>query len=358
MSFRVRRASTRAWRRGRDLRLAFVGFGGVGQRFAKLLLGPYGRILRKEGVSISVVGISTARHGSAVRASGLFLPDALERVRAGVSLQSMHKGPALRSQREFLGRVPAHVLIELTPLNPVDGEPGLSHVRAALSLGMHVVTANKGPVAFARRRLLRLAGRQGRRFLHESAVMDGQPIFNLAEHCLPGCRIEGFRGLLNSTTTRILTRMEQGVSFDAALRSAQKVGVAEAEPRNDIDGWDAALKACVLANALMGADVRPAQVQRRGIGRIKAVTVKAALKRNRRVRLIARAAREGRTVKVRVRPETLPADDVLVSRGADGVLLLKTDLMGEVGLWEGAGGVDQTAYGLLADLLTLIRDTN
>jgi len=339
--------------RPRTLRLAFVGFGSVGRRFAELLGGPYGKILRRSGLSTRVVGVATARHGSAIDARGLAVHEVLERVRAGVSLEPMHRGRPVRSNLEFIGRVPAHVLFELTPLDPRRGQPALTHVRAALSIGMHVVTANKGPVAFARRRLLRLAERQGRRFLHEDAVMDGLPIFNLVERCLPGCRVEGFRGLLNSTTTRILSSMERGVSFADALRAAQQAGVAEADPANDIDGWDAALKACVLANALMDADVRPDQVERRGIRRLRLKSVQAASGRGRHVRLIARARRENRKVHIRVAPEAVPAGDLLVSRGADGVLVLQTDLMGEVGLWEGAGGVDQTAYGLLADLLAL-----
>ena len=109
---------------------------------------------------------------------------------------------------------------------------------------------------------LRLAERRGRLFLHEGAVMDGMPLFNAVERCLPGARVLGFRGLVNSTTTRILSRMEEGVPFDDALREAQAAGVAEADPRHDLEGWDAAVKACALANALMGADVRPAQVER------------------------------------------------------------------------------------------------
>lgn len=348
------RASARGARL-RPLRLAFVGFGNVGRAFAERLPGPYARVLRAAGVRARVTGIYTARHGAALDPAGLPLGRALRLVRGGRPLDGLHRGRPLASALDFISRVPADVLIEISPLAPASGEPATAHVRAALRRGLHVVTANKGPVAFAHRRLLRLARRRGRLFLHEGAVMDGMPVFNLVERCLPGARILGFRGLVNSTTTRVLTRMEQGASFDQALREAQAAGVAEADPRHDLEGWDAAVKACALANALMGADVRPGQVERRGITAVTPEDVRGARDGGRRLRLIARGTRRGGRVQVRVAPEAVPADDVLVSAGADGVVVLETDLMRDVGLWEGAGGVDQTAYALLSDLVAVAR---
>jgi homoserine dehydrogenase len=337
----------------RSLRIALLGFGRVGRRFAELLLGPYGRILRQRGFEPLVTGIATGRHGIALDAAGLPLKACLSLVKKGASLGSLHQGRSLPTPVDFIRKVPADVLVEITPLEPRTGEPALTHVRTALSRGLHVVTANKGPVAFGRGQLLALAQRKGRFFLHEGTVMDGTPIFNLAEHCLPGVRVLGFRGLLNSTTTRILSRMEEGLSFEEALREAQAAGVAEADPRNDLDGWDAAVKGCVVANALMGAQVTPPDVKRKGIAGISGDDLRRAICVGRRLRLIVRGRRVGRKVAVSVVPETLEIDDLLVSGGADGVLVLETDLMGEIGIWEGAGGVDQTAYALLADVVRI-----
>ncbi len=342
-------------REPRVLRLAFIGFGNVGRAFAERLSGPYARVLRAHGARALVTGIFTARHGLAIDARGLSMARVRSLLAAGRSLDALRRGPACGSALEFIARVPADVLVEISPLVPSSGEPAVSHVRAALRRGLHVVTANKGPVAFARRALVNLARRRQRLFLHEGAVMDGMPVFNVVERCLPGARILGFRGLLNSTTTRILSRMEQGVTFDAALGEAQAAGVAEADPRHDLEGWDAAVKACALANALMGADVRPAQVERRGILGVTPADVRAARAAGGRLRLIARGTRQARAVRVQVRPEVVASDDVLVSAGADGVVVLQTDLMREVGLWEGAGGIDQTAYALLSDLVAIAR---
>jgi homoserine dehydrogenase len=257
--------------------------------------------------------------------------------------------------RDFISRVPADVLIEISPLDPRRGEPATRHVRTALRRGLHVVTANKGPVAFARRSLLGLARRRRRLFLHEGAVMDGTPIFNLHERCLPGTRVLGFRGVLNSTTTRILSRMEEGVAFADALGEAQAAGVAEADPRNDIDGWDAAVKGCAIANAIMGADLRPRDVHRQGISSVSMAAVRRARTAGERIRLVVRARRQGRSVRLSVAPERLAIGDLLVTPGADGILVLETDLMREIGIWEGPGGVDQTAYALLSDLVAVAR---
>ena len=339
----------------RTLRIGMVGFGHVGRRFAELLPGPYGRVLRAEGVRLSITGIATARHGIAVDARGLALGRCLSLVRAGRSIEALDRGRSATSVAAFVRHVPADVLIEISPLDPRRGEPATSHVRAALSRGLHVVTANKGPVAFARGRLAGLARRRGRLFLHEGAVMDGAPVFNLVERCLPGARILGFRGVLNSTTTRILSAMETGRTALEALREAQAAGVAEADPRMDTDGWDAAVKGCALANALMGASVRPARVRRTGIAGIKTSQALRALRAGRRIRLVVRGRRRGKAVLVSVAPEAVPVGDVLVSPGCDGVVVLETDLMREIAVWEGAGGVDQTAYALLSDLVAIAR---
>ena len=338
-------------RRLRPLRLALIGFGNVARRFAELLGGPYGRVLRGAGVRVRVTAIATGRHGLAVDPRGLPLGRALELVRAGQSLAPLHRGQPVATTRALVATAPYDVLIELSPLEPLTGEPATAHVAAALRLGRHVVTANKGPVAHAAGRLGALARRRGVRFLHEGAVMDGFPVFNLAGRCLRGVEVRAFRGVLNATTTRILSRMETGVPFDVALAEAQAAGVAEADPAFDLDGWDAAVKACALANALMGAALRPAEVERVSVREVTPQAVARAALEGKRWRLVARARREGRRVTARVAPEELPLGDLLVSDGADGVLVLDTDLMGEVGLWEGAGGVDQTAYAVLSDLL-------
>jgi homoserine dehydrogenase len=340
----------------RDLRLALVGFGHVGRRFAELLTGPYARILRDAGVRPVLTGVATAHHGIAVDAAGLDPRRCLAALRAGGSLDSLHRGRPLTTSLEFVRRVPADVLLEVTPLDPQHGKPATAHVAAALRRGLHVVTANKGPVAFALRALRALARRRRRFFLHEGAVMDGTPVFNLKERCLEGARVLGFRGTLNATSNHILSTLEAGRTFREALSEAQAQGIAEADPSHDIEGWDAAVKGCALANALMDASVRPAQVRRRGIVGLGIRDVQRALRLGRRLRLVVRGRRDGARVRVSVGPEEVPLGDPLAVGGPDAVLLLDTDVMGEIGVVERGMALDQTTYALLSDLLRVARE--
>jgi homoserine dehydrogenase len=302
-----------------------------------------------------VTGIATLRHGIVVERRGIDLGRALACVSSGTSLEPLQRGRTLRDVRTFIDRVPADVLVEVTTLDPRSGEPAIGYVRQALARGLHVVTANKGPVAFAQRPLERLAAKKRRLFLHEGAVMDGTPVFNLARRCLRGARILGFRGTLNSTTNLVLARMEQGLSLDRAVREAQRLGIAEADPRNDLEGWDAAVKGCALANALMGASVKPSQVRRRGISAVTAGEVRQAIGIGQRIKLVVRGEKARGRVRVRVAPERIPLGDPLSGSGPDAALVLETDLMGEIGVFERGADVDQTAYALLSDLLEVVR---
>jgi homoserine dehydrogenase len=340
----------------RDIRLAVVGFGNVGRRFAEHLQGPYARALREAGARVRVTGIATARHGLAIDPRGIDLVRAVQVVKEGRSLARLHRGARLAEVRAFLARVPADVLFELTTLDPRSGQPAIDHVRQALNHGMHVITTNKGPVAFALRSLKALAARRQRLFLHEGAVMDGTPVFNLAERCLRGARILSFRGTLNSTTNLVLSRMEEGLTATAALKEAQALGIAEADSTNDLEGWDVAAKGCALANGLMGASVRPSQVRRRGITGLTTRDARDALRAGTRLRLVVRGVRQGRLVSVSVTPERIPLGDPLSGSGPDAALVLETDLMGEIGVFERGATVDQTAYALLSDLIQVVRE--
>jgi homoserine dehydrogenase len=340
----------------RDIRIALVGFGNVGRRFVEHLRGPYAPALRAAGARVRVTGIATARHGLAIDARGIDLGRALRLVAKGRSLETLHRSPRVGDVRAFIARVPADVLVEITTLDPRNGQPATGHVRQALGRGMHVITANKGPVAFALRSLKALAARKKRLFLHEGTVMDGTPVFNLVERCLRGARVVSFRGTLNSTTNLVLSRMEEGLTCSAAVKEAQALGIAEADPRNDLEGWDAGVKGCALANALMGASVRPSQVRRRGIAGLTRLDARRAARAGTRVRLVVRGVRQKGRVRVRVAPERVPFGDPLSGSGPDAALVLETDLMGEIGVFERGATVDQTAYALLSDLLQVVRE--
>jgi homoserine dehydrogenase len=248
---------------------------------------------------------------------------------------------------------PLRVLVETTTLSIEEGRPAIDHVEAALNAGCHVVTANKGPAAFAWRRLQSLAESHGVSFLFEGAVMDGIPLFNLIRETMPAVDILGFRGVINSTTNEVLTALEDGEEFAPALARMQAAGIAEADPSLDIDGWDAAAKAAALANVLFRAGTNPHEVVRTGIGPDSGDAARAAVKRGTRLRLVASARRGERPV---VRPVELASADLLAGlRGTANAIVFETDLLGEVAICQLGGSLTHTAYALLSDLVTVRR---
>lgn len=289
-----------------------------------------------------IVAAHTLRHGTAYDLHGL--------------PEEPVFGPPAAGAEEFLDRARAEILAELTTLNPEDGEPAASHIRAAFARGMHVVTANKGPIACCYADLAGEARRAGVEFRFESAVMDGTPVFNLARHCLPGTRVLGFAGALNSTTQVILDAMRRGAALEEGIEEARRLGVTEADPWFDIDGWDSACKAAALANVLMDARATPAAVNRRGIGRLTPQKVAEAERAGKRIVLVSRGRRTPAGVTLRVRAEVLDAHDMLAQvRGTSNVLVLHTDTMGGLGVFSQNPGLEQTAYGVFADLVDIAR---
>jgi homoserine dehydrogenase len=340
-----------------ELSLVLIGFGNVARRFIRLL----GETADRLDFSWQVVGIATRRHGSVVDQSGVDIRRALSTVEAGESLDRLGPASRERSGIDVIRQVTdlcaddaaegRLVCIETTVLDIDRGEPAVSHVRAALEGQAHVVTANKGPAAFAYHELDALAESVDRAWLFEGAVMDGVPVFNLVRETMPAVVVEGFRGVINTTCNYILSELERGKEFDQALAEMQQRGIAEAEPSLDVDGWDAAAKTAALVNVLMGGILTPHQVSRVGIRDVTGPDVRDAVARNKRVRLVASAFRHGGKVKAQVEPEVLELDDPLAGvADLQNALYLQTDLLGEVGIVQRSGSLTQTAYALLSDL--------
>ncbi len=191
-----------------------------------------------------------------------------------------HNRAPHNSVREWLAAAQADVLFEATSLNVENGQPAVDHIRAALEHGAHAITANKGPIVHAYRELRDLASARGKRFLFESTVMDGVPIFSLF-HELPVIHLHGFHGILNSTTNVILSEMENGLSFEATLKKAQDLGIAETDATHDIDGWDAAVKTAALITVLMDVPLRLSEIERQGVRGLSGDAVRAARKEGR-----------------------------------------------------------------------------
>jgi len=337
-----------------ELKLAFIGFGNVARGFARILKDHQLQLATKYGLRWRTTGIATANHGCIVSTDGIDLLDAVACVERGENLSELPRSLSVSDPLSAVDSCNADILFETTPLNIADGEPATTHIRKALARGIHVITANKGPIAFAYSELKSLAETRGLSFRFEGTVMDGAPVFNLFEYCLPGVRVLGFSGVLNSTTNHLLSAAARGVAFADALAEAQRLGIAEADPRNDLEGHDAAAKATILANVLMDADLVPEDVTLEPIDERAAQAARAAAGNGDRVRPIIEIARRGTGVVASFGPRRLgPLDPLYAVDDFSMGLVYDTDLAGRVAVQLHDPHVDQVAYAILTDLLEI-----
>lgn len=340
-----------------DYKLALLGFGNVGQALAKLLLRKQNELEEKFGITFSITAIATGSHGRAINPDGMDIQKALDTIQAGGSLDELSTQPAPQDNLEFIRASGGDVLFENTPVSYADGQPAISHIQTALENGMHVATANKGPVVHGYQTLTALAKEQGKSFLFESTVMDGAPVFGVFRGALPAANVTAIKGVLNSTTNLILTRMESGESFEDAVAYAQEIGIAETDPSGDLDGWDAAIKTCALATVLMDTPLKPDQVDRTGIREITLEKIAEARKAGKRWKLVCSATRKGDKVTAKVKPEMVGPDTPMYTiNGTTSIVQFESDVLGNLSLLETDPGVETTAYGLLADFINSVRD--
>ncbi len=339
----------------RQINFAFMGFGHVGRAFARILLDHRKWLLKEYGIEWKVTGIATKNHGTAIDHNGLPVKKILSSWKRHSHLDQFHDGPACASHTDFIRQCGADILFEMSVLH-LSGEPAATYMREALGAGLHVITVNKGPVATHFRQLTALARLRGVRFLYEGTVMDGAPVFNLVRQTLPATRIRSLRGIFNSTTNYILTQMEQGTPFEEALEYTRNAGIAEADPTLDLEGWDAATKLSVLIQAMMGGHMKPKDIEKTGINEETGRVVRAAVRRDRRLRQVARAYRQGGRVIGKVELQELEVFDPLAAiRGLSNILILNTDTMRELVIAEYNPSVEQTAFALFSDLISVLR---
>ena len=351
------------------VRLCLLGFGNVARGFCELLARQEEVLAERHGVRVLVTAAGT-RRGSLLAPQGMAPAAVLAAAPRG---RPLPEPP--RSADELLRASGADALVELTVMEHDYAPVATAHIETAFALGMDVITANKGPIAWNWSRIRARATDAGRRIRFESTVMDGLPVFSLLEYTLVDCTLLGFDAVFNSTTNFIIDALARGESFDAALRHAQDEGFAEADPGHDIDGWDAACKAAALANVAMDARITPADVEKQSLRDVPLDDIRQAYATGRRLRLVTSVWREtppgggsgadeagaatarGRgagQVRARVRAATLDIDHPLAPLGGESLgIVLHTDLMGDVVVAEIGALVPQTAYGLYADLLHL-----
>jgi homoserine dehydrogenase len=328
------------------MRIVSIGFGVVGQNLAKLLLSRNEDLYALYGMKPRIVAVIDSR-GSVVSSSGLDLQKLLDIKKAKGTVAKYQNG-GKKSVEEIIESVDAEVIVELGPTNLKTGEPGMSNITTAIKSGKNVITTNKGPLALALPSLIELADYNNVMLRFSGTVGGGTPILEFAKRCLKGDRIRSFRGILNGTTNYILTKMEDGLTFNEALTDAKKNGYAEADPSLDIDGYDAAAKLVIMANWVMNMKVTMKDVSFTGIRDVSVDEMKNALKKNNSIKLIASSNKE-----LTVKPIEVAKNDPLCVNGTLNAVTFSSEYSGhQTIIGKGAGGME-TASAVLRDLIEI-----
>jgi homoserine dehydrogenase len=340
------------------IRLAIIGFGTVGQGFAELLTARQDAIRRDFGLEVTLVSVANARHGFIYRQNGLDIPMLLALAATRRPLTEHPGVTHWANTLEGLMETDADVLAEATGTNLHDAEPGISHIRTALTKGMNVITANKGPTALAAQELFALAQQHGVELRMESTVMAGTPVLSTIREGMAGAQISAIRGILNGTTNYILSAMVSGRDYNDVLAEAQAHGYAEADPTADVEGYDALAKILILSSLVFGRSLKPGDVYRQGITAITREQVRRASANDQRIKLVASIiAHPGDTkLEAKVSPVELPLSDPLARvDGVTNAITIHSDTLPAVTIIGPGAGRVQTGQGLLADLLAIAK---
>lgn len=331
------------------MRIILIGYGIVGQSFTKLLLSKLVDLSNLYGMKPRIVACVDNK-GSAIDTSGLDIQRLLEIKKNKGTVGEYYNNKTSRLEPlQIIENIDAEIVLELTPTNLTDGEPGLSHITSAMKYGKNVITVNKGPLSVAFSSLIELANYNGIMFKFSGTVGGGTPILEFAKRCLKGDRIVSFKGILNGTTNFILSKMEEGLTFKNALKDAQIKGYAETVPSLDIDGFDAAAKLVIMANWLMGMKVALEDVDRNGITKVKTQEVTKAIKKGNAIKLIASCENKRLVVKPM---EVSKLDPICVNGTLNSVTFSLEYAGNQTIIGRGAGGIE-TASAVLRDMIEI-----
>ncbi|MBI2184867.1 MAG: homoserine dehydrogenase [Thaumarchaeota archaeon] len=331
------------------MRLALVGFGVVAQAFTKIIAERRQEILKRHGLNPRIVAVID-QGGYTVNPKGLVLERLLQdKASKSTVTEEQFKNHDLQAKISLVKEIEADVVVETTPTNLKDGQPGLSYLEKALAGKKHVITTNKGPLALSLPALMELAEYNGVELRFSGTVGGGTPILEFGKRCLVSDKLLSATGILNGTTNFILTRMEKdGMIFDEALAKAQKLGYAEADPSLDIDGFDTACKTVIIANWLFNRRVTLRDIKITGIRNVDLKQVKDANTKGRAVKLLGIVDSA-----LKVEPKEVSRDDPLCVEDTLNAVKFQTEYAGEeIIIGRGAGGME-TASAVLRDLIAI-----
>jgi homoserine dehydrogenase len=344
-----------------ELKIGLIGCGTVGQGFLEILDSKSDYLGDQFDFEPIVVAVCDKLKGTILLPEGIDIKKLLQILNEGRKIDEYLEGKTNQAEGmetlEIIEECDADIFAELTYTDIQTAEPATSYIKKALRTGKHVVTSNKGPAALYYRELNKLAKENHLFFRIEGTVMSGTPLFSLFENGLAGNKIKEIKGILNGTTNFILSKMEEeNMDYRDALKLAQKLGYAEADPTADVEGYDALAKITILSNVFLEGNIKPSDAEREGITSISKKKVLAAKEENYRYKLIASTKKENGQIVASVSPQKLPISDPLAGvMGANNALTFELDLLGKVTIQGPGAGKIETGYSILTDMLAIHR---
>jgi len=316
--------------------LALVGLGNVGRRFLRLLIEHDDTLREKYGLVFSVHCVVDSS-GVAVSDDGFDLPSLLEHKVCGLKLRELREFDEGLTLAVALDRVQCEILLEASPVDLNTENPGLSNCRTGLEHGLHLVLANKAPLALAQAELDLLAAEVDVGILYSATFCGGLPVLNMVRRDMVCGKILGFRGIFNATTNFILEEMLKGRGYADALRETQERGIAEADPSIDVGGWDTATKLVIAANSIVDTMITLADVSVSGIEDVQLDWLDQCRREGSVLKLVATAERIDTEWRFQVEPTPMPIASFLGScSGWEMAIEIQSDIYGKSfhKLWE------------------------
>lgn len=339
----------------RTVDLALIGLGAVNRNVLRIFETKGPILAQRYGLAFRIVCAADSS-GVAVNLAG-FDPAALRKFKeAGGRVCELADFLAGATLTDALASLACDLVLEASPVNLDTGEPGLSAVRAVLRRGISVVLANKGPLALAYRELHELAAASDARLAFSATVCGALPVINIGRRDLIAAEILALRGVFNATTNFILAELAAGRSYADALSEAQRRGIAERDPRLDVEGWDTACKLVILANSVLGVDAALADVSVQGIIDVTPEELAQAAQRGQTIKLLASAERREERYAFSVQPVAVDTHSFLGQcSGWEMGVEVESDLYGRMfyKIWEREPL--PTAAAMVRDAVNLMR---
>lgn len=338
------------------MRIAVIGYGGVGRAFVELI-NMKKEYLNREGFDIKLVYVIGSK-GGVYNPSGVDLEDFIDFVKTERDITKYPSGGGSDvTFRKLLENRDVDVVIEATPTNKETGEPGMTHIKKSLEEGINVITANKGPILLSYRELKSIAEKNRVQLGIGCTTGGALPSINGGIMDLAGAEILSIEGVLNGTTNLIINDMESsGATYKEALKKAQEQGIAETNPSLDVEGWDTAIKLLILTNVLMDEEMTLKDVAVEGIIKVTPEEIKSCMKEGKKYKLVGKTIRENGKIHMTVKLEKLDASHPLfLVDGKNKAVRYTTDILGDLTIMGGASGVLPAGASILRDLINIGR---